>query len=82
MHERETGLNPSETLKQAKARALRSLEEGNLQGAIDSMVSDLQRDPTRPDFQKNMITGMALALKDDPELNRKKVEEFINGFNM
>lgn len=80
MTEPETGFNPQELTRLAKQRAIELLEGGDLIGAIDSMVSDLSKDSTRPEMQKSMIAGMGMALRNDPGLDEQKVREFIEGF--
>jgi len=64
----------------AKKRALSYVESGDLKGAIDSMVSDLNKDQTRPDMQKQMIGMMALDLRNKPGLTEAEVVDFIKGF--
>lgn len=82
----ETVKGPDETfdskaqLNLAKQGALQVLAEGDLVGAIDSMVSGLANDPTR---EKNMGATKMLAevFKKDPNLDKEKVRYFIEGFN-
>ncbi len=63
-----------------KERALKYVETGNLTTALDSIVSDLNKDPNRAEEQKQLIADMAWALKSDPNLSREQVVEFIEGF--
>ena len=64
----------------AKRRALMYLERGDLPGAIDSMVSDLGKDDSRPSAQKSMIASTGMILKRKPDLSEKDVRDFIEGF--
>lgn len=81
MEDRESGFDSQEHTKWAKKRALEILQGGDLKEAIDSMVSDLAKDPTRPEEQVRMLTMMGMITRDDPGLDEKKVREFIEGFN-
>ena len=80
MERQEGGFNPQEHTRLAKQRALELLKGGDLKQAIDSMVSDLAKDPTRPREQVNMLTMMGMITRNDPALDEKKVREFIEGF--
>jgi hypothetical protein len=64
----------------AKDRANSYLEQGKLKEAIDSMVSDLGKDPNKAEEQKDLIRMMGMTLRNDPELNEEKIREFIDGF--
>lgn len=64
----------------AKRRALDYLNQGNLKAAIDSMVSDLNKDASRPPEQKRMITFTGLDLRNQPNLSEQEVRDFIEGF--
>jgi len=64
----------------AKERALAYVDQGQLKVAIDSMVSDLSKDPARPREQQSMIAMMALDLRNKPNLTKEEVTEWINGF--
>lgn len=68
-------------LAAAKYRALKYLEQGDLKQAISSMVSDLSKDKDMTDERRDFLAEMGLALKQDPELDEKKVRDFIEGFN-
>jgi hypothetical protein len=73
--------NPPENshMSWAKERALKLAETGKLKEAIDSMVSDVSKDPeSAPNM--SFIYGMAMALKNDPQLDKKAVVEWIKGF--
>lgn len=80
MERQEGGFNSQDHTRWAKQRALELLEQGNLKKAIDSMVSDLAKDPTRPPDQVSMLTMMGMITRDDPALDEQKVKEFIEGF--
>jgi len=80
MENQEGDFNPREHTQWAAQRALELLAQGKLKEAVDSMVSDLSKDPTRPEGQKRMIGMMGMSLRNDPELNEQKVREFIKGF--
>ena len=80
MERQESGFNPQEHTRWAKQRALELLKGGDLKQAIDSMVSDLAKDPTRPREQVSMLTMMGMITRNDPALDEKKVREFIEGF--
>ena len=64
----------------AKRRALEYLEKGDLIGAVDSMVSDLSKDSSRPSVQQSMIGMMGMELRNKPNLSEKDVRDFIKGF--
>ena len=67
----------------AKKRALAYLERGDLQNAIASIISDLSKPGVgRPNpHERSPLPGMLGAnLLADPELDEKKVREFIEGF--
>jgi hypothetical protein len=64
----------------AKKRALEYVNRGKLKEAIDSMVSDLGKDDSRPEEQKSMITMMGLSLRNQPTLSEQEVRDFIVGF--
>jgi hypothetical protein len=68
------------TMSRAKANALAMVDQGDLQGAIDTMVADLGKDPR---YAPNMgfTAQMAMALKADPNLTKEKVVDWVNGFN-
>jgi len=76
----ESGFNPQEYTRLAKQRALELLKQGDFKSAIDSMVSDLSKDPSRSQEQKNMIVMMGMATRNDQALDDKKTREFIEGF--
>ncbi|MFH1711868.1 MAG: hypothetical protein ABH846_01365 [Patescibacteria group bacterium] len=80
MEKQEGAFNPQEHTRWAKQRALEILKQGDLMQAIDSMVSDLRKDPTRPPEQVRMLTMMGMITRNDPALDEKKVREFIEGF--
>ena len=80
MGEQESDFNPQKYTKQAKIKALRYLDEGQLKQAIDSMVSSLSEDPNRPEEQKQIIAMMGLDLRNKRDLNERDVRDFINGF--
>jgi len=80
MIDKEGKFNAQEHTRRAKDRALEYLDSGNLKGAIDSMVSDLAKDPTRPAAQVEMLTMMGMITRNDSALDEKKVREFIQGF--
>ncbi len=61
----------------AKNRANNYLEQGKLKEAIDSMVSDLGKDPNRAEEQKDIVRMMGMTLRNDPELNEEKAREMI-----
>lgn len=65
---------------QAKQRALEILRQGDLKQAIDSMVSDLAKDPTRPPEQVSMLTMMGMITRNDSALDENKARDFIEGF--
>ena len=77
---KEPPFNSQEHTRWAKQRALELLKEGNLKQAIDSMVSDLAKDPTRSREQVNILTMTGMITRDDSSLDEKKVREFIEGF--
>ena len=64
----------------AKKRALDYVSQGKLKEAIDSMVSDLGKDDSRPQDQKHMIGMLGMMLRNQPGLSEKEVREFIDGF--
>ena len=64
----------------AKKRALEYVSQGKLKEAIDSMVSDLNKDDSRPQDQKHMVGMMGMMLRNQPNLNEKEVRDFIEGF--
>jgi len=76
----EQKFNPQEHTRSAKKRALELLEQGDLMQAIDSMVSDLGKDPTRPTEQVRMLTMMGMVTRNDPALDEEKARDFIEGF--
>ena len=80
MESPEQGFNPQEHTRWAKQRALELLENGDLMQAIDSMVSDLGKDPTRPPEQVRLLPMIGMITRNDPALDEKKVREFIEGF--
>ena len=65
----------------AKKRATDLLQKGELREAINSMVLDLSKDPTRNEEQKNMIILMGMELLKDPQLDAKMVRDFLEGFS-
>ncbi len=66
-----------EHLDWCKQRALEYVEQGDLKGAIASMVSDLGKHEKTCDHQ-----ATALMVMMSSTLNTKdKMEEFIKGFN-
>ena len=73
--------NPAEdsNMSFAKERALELANAGKLKEAIDSMVSDLSKDPDNAP-RMSFIGGMAMALRNDSNLNQKAVISWINGF--
>jgi len=68
-------------LNWAKQRAMEYAERNDLKGAIDSMVSDMNKDKSRPEMQKSMIVMMGMGLRNESNLTKEKVIEFIKGFN-
>lgn len=85
MKSSETGEFTPESQKEnrtalAKKRALEYVSQGKLKEAIDSMVSDLSNDDSRPQEQKHMIGIMGMELRNQPHLSEKEVREFIEGF--
>jgi len=80
MREQETGFDSRAYTQDAKKRALELLEQGELKQAIDSMVADLAKDPTRSETQKSMIGMMGMTLKNEAILDEQKVRTFIKGF--
>ena len=64
----------------AKKRALEYVSQGKLKEAIDSMISDLNKDDSRPQDQKHMIGMMGMMLRNQPNLSEKEVRDFIEGF--
>lgn len=80
MERQESGFNRQEHTRRAKQQALEILQRGDLKQAIDSMVSDLAKDRTRPREQVSLLTMMGLAIRNDPALDEQKVREFIEGF--
>ena len=76
----ERELNP---IGHAKKRALKLLESGDLQQAIDSMVTDLNKitESGRVQMPMSSVAMMAMILKNDLSLDERKVQDFINGFN-
>ena len=74
-------LAANEMTEFAKKRALEYVAQGQLKEAIDSMFSDLSKDPTRPAMQQQMIGAMAMSLRNKPDLSERDVVEFIEGFN-
>jgi hypothetical protein len=75
--------NPSEEsqISWAKQKALELAEAGQLKEAIDSMVSDLNSDPDSDPNMMLFVTGRAIALRNNPNLDKKTVVDWINGFN-
>lgn len=63
----------------AKQRALEYLKQGKLKESIDSMVSDLSKDESRPEGQKKMIGMMGMDLRNKTDLTEKDVRDFIEG---
>lgn len=76
----ESGFDSQAHTLHAKQRALEILRQGDLKQAIDSMVSDLAKDLTRPPEQVSMLTMMGMITRNDSALDEKKVREFIEGF--
>jgi len=73
---------PQENLLEwAQKRALEYVEAGKLKEALDSMVSDLNKDADRPAMQKQMIAMMALELRNKKDLTEEEVIDWIKGFN-
>jgi len=68
-------------LSDVKNRALEYVEQGDLKGSIDSVVSDMNKDKSRPEMQKSMIVMMGMGLRNESNLTKEKVIEFIKGFN-
>jgi len=64
----------------AKKRALEYVDRGQLKEAIDSMVSDLNKDASQPKEQIMMAVMMGLSLRNRPDLTEKEVRDFIEGF--
>ena len=64
----------------AKKRALEYVKRGELKQAIDSMVSDLNKDNSRPEEQKQMIAMTGLTLRNEKNLKEEEVLSFIEGF--
>lgn len=64
----------------AKRRALEYLDKGEFRLAINSMVSDLDKDDSRPEQQKRMIAMMGMMLNNKENLAEKDVRDFIEGF--
>lgn len=65
----------------AKTRAEGFLKQGDFKGAIDSFVSDIKKDETRPEQQRDLIVMMGLELRNKTDLKEDDVREFIDGFN-
>lgn len=65
-------------MQEAKARALRILDQGNYKEAIMSMLSSLVQ--ILPSEVAYTAYTFAMALMDDPGLNKEKVKDFISGF--
>ncbi len=79
------GYIPPDTQKEnftafVKERALEYVSQGKLKEAIDSMVSDLNKDDSRPQEQKDVIVMMGMDLRNQPNLTKKEVIDFIEGF--
>ena len=70
---------PPGVLEIAKIRALELLAQGKLKEAIDSMVSDLNKDESYSS-NMSMIGGMAMALRGKEDLTAEEVRQFIVGF--
>lgn len=63
----------------AKDRALALVDQGKFKEAIDSMVSDLSKDPSRS-AQMGMVAMMAMSERNNPNLDARSAREFIVGF--
>jgi len=81
MIDRQDDFDSEKHTQWAEQRAIALMANGKLKEAIDSMVSDLGKDPTRPEMQKGMIGMMGLSVRNDPQLDEKKVRDFIEGFS-
>jgi hypothetical protein len=73
-------LDSGEYVKLAKQRAITILKNGELKQAIDSIISDLSKDPASSPEQVKALQTMGMILRNDPTLDSEKVKDFINGF--
>lgn len=72
-----------EHLKSSKDRALALCATGNLNAAVESMVSDIQKHPDTKFSDKSTTLGFLVlaVLRDVADGNRPAVEQWITGFN-
>ena len=61
----------------AKKRAHKYLSDGDLKGAVMSMMSDMDK----TDNPNPMAGMLGMATLNDPNMNKESVTKFIDGFN-
>lgn len=72
-------MNRADHLIWCKRRALEILEEGNISGAFDSMVSDLRK---HPELQNHAGIELGMVLMFSKLLSTyDQMKRFIEGFN-
>ncbi|MEW5805689.1 MAG: hypothetical protein AB1721_03145 [Patescibacteria group bacterium] len=60
------------------SRAEKYIDQGNLKGAVISIGSDINDDPTIDGIQKKIIVSLSMEYQSKPNLSRDDVDTFID----